>query len=78
MPTPDRYPINPQKLLLSKWTAVNPSDRERHFLVTKIIDPEKPRHRIEFVEVEAVMTRRSFRMRWEELAEATKWRQGWV
>lgn len=27
-------PINPQKLLGSKWTAVHPRDREKHFIVT--------------------------------------------
>jgi tryptophan-rich hypothetical protein len=70
--------LNPQKLLLSKWTAVNPQEKEKHFLVTKVIDPEQPKHLIEFVEVEAVLTRRSFMMRWEDLADATKWAQGWI
>ena len=35
-------PLNPRKLLHSKWTAVNPQDKEKHFLVTQIIDPEPP------------------------------------
>lgn len=70
--------LNPQKLLKSKWTAVNPQEKEKHFLVTKVIDPEKPKHLIESVVMEAVLTRRSFTMRWEELADATKWVQGWI
>jgi len=78
MPSPTANQINPKKLRLSKWTAVNPRLKEKHFLVTKVIDPEKPKHLIEFVEVEAVLTRRSFKMRWEDLSDATKWRQGWV
>ena len=28
--------INPRKLLLSKWTARVPRNRERHFLVTEL------------------------------------------
>jgi tryptophan-rich hypothetical protein len=70
--------INPTKLKLSKWTAVNPQDKEKHFLVTKVIDLEKPKHLIEFVQIEAVLTKRSFRMRWEDLTDATKWVKGWV
>ena len=29
--------INPAKLMLSKWTAVKPKQKERHFIVTKLI-----------------------------------------
>ena len=76
MTPPTRNQINPQKLLLSKWTALEPRDKEKHFLVTKVIDLEQPKHLIEFVEMEAVLTRRSFSTRWEELTDATKWLQG--
>ena len=76
--TPTRKQINPKKLLLSKWTAVNPQDKEKHFLVTKVIDPEQPKHLIESVVMEAVLTKRSFTMRWEDLTDPTKWVQGWV
>ena len=73
-----RVNLNPKKLRLSKWTAVNPREKEKHFLVTKVIDPEQPKHLIELVVMEAVLTKRSFAMRWEELTDATKWVQGWV
>jgi len=46
--------------------------------VTKVIDPEQSKHLIEFVQVEAVLTKRSFTMRWEDLTDTTKWVQGWV
>ena len=36
--------LNPKKLLLSKWTAVTPHDKEKHFIVTGVIEPE-PRPR---------------------------------
>jgi len=63
---------------MTKWTAVESRDKEKHFLVTKVIDPEQPKHLIEFVEVEAVLTGRCFKMRWEELKDAPKWVQGWI
>lgn len=78
MPSPTQNQINPKKLRLSKWTAVNPREKEKHFLVTKVIDPEKPKHLIELVEMEAVLTKRSFTMNWTELTDATKLVQGWV
>jgi tryptophan-rich hypothetical protein len=43
-----------------------------------VINPEAPTHKIQEVEMEAVMTRRRFLLRWEELTDATKWVQGWV
>ena len=76
--TKSNRPLNPLKLLLSKWTAVKARDKEKHFLVTKVIDPEKPKHLIESVVMEAVLTKRSFTMRWAELTDATKWAQGWI
>ena len=33
--------INPAKLLLSKWTAAHPRNKEKHFLVTELfVDDE--------------------------------------
>jgi tryptophan-rich hypothetical protein len=69
--------LNPKKLLLSKWTALEAREKEKHFLVTKVINPEAPRHKIEEVEMEAVMSKRKFILRWKELTDATKWAQGW-
>ena len=33
-------PLHPNKLLLTKWTAVKPVAKEKHFLVVKLILPE--------------------------------------
>ena len=33
-------PVHPKKLLLTKWTAVQPVARQKHFVVTKVIEPE--------------------------------------
>jgi tryptophan-rich hypothetical protein len=75
---PPRNRLSPKKLLLSKWTAVTPSDREKHFVVTRVIAPEPPATRIEQVELEAVHSRRARVLSWRELLDATRWRQGWL
>lgn len=85
MPEPEVTParasgcrrIQSGKLLLSKWTAVNPVSREKHFLVTRLIATEPPGSPVIFVELEAVHSRRSRRIAWRELADAGTWLQGW-
>jgi tryptophan-rich hypothetical protein len=71
-------PVDPKKLLLSKWTAVTPVGKEKHFLVARVPLPEPPGSPLEWVEIEAVMSRRSSLLRWRELKDATRWRRGWV
>ncbi len=76
-PSP-RNPLSPKKLLHTKWTAVAPLRKEKHFLVTRVVLPEPPTTRIDAVELQAVHTLRSVVLPWRELTDATKWRQGWV
>jgi tryptophan-rich hypothetical protein len=70
--------VHPKKLLLSKWTAVQPQGRDKHFLVSSVVLPEVPGAAVEWVEIEAVHSRRARRIRWRELRNAAQWRQGWV
>ena len=67
--------IHPKKLLHSKWTAVSPVRRERHFLVTGVEFDEQGKL-IDCL-MEAVMTRRSFSLDWRTLADNDHWIQGW-
>ncbi|QFT21005.1 hypothetical protein FIV02_05375 [Pseudomonas sp. THAF187a] len=67
--------LNPRKLLLSKWTAVQPRNRERHFLVTELIRDEDDN--VLAVELQAVLTRRSQHLDWRQLQDAERWLQGW-
>lgn len=71
-------PLHPKKLLLSKWTAVQPLHREKHFLVAKLVQPEQPGEALEWVELEAVHSGRSRRIAWRELRDDSQWRQGWL
>jgi tryptophan-rich hypothetical protein len=78
VPAAKKNPLSPKKLLLTKWTAVTPRHREKHFVVARVIEPEPPSMRVEQVELEAVHSRRVYRMHWRELTDAKLWRQGWV
>jgi hypothetical protein len=46
-------PVNPKKLLLTKWTAVTPVAKQKHFLISLVIQPELPTEPIELVEIES-------------------------
>lgn len=78
MPRTKVTPPSPKKLLNSKWTAVNPRNREKHFLVTKLVDPEPPRSPLVLIELEAVISKRVRVMPWRELDDETRWIRGWV
>jgi tryptophan-rich hypothetical protein len=59
--------INPKKLFNSKWTAVHPSNKEKHFLVTDVKFDEEG-HVVHCV-IEAVMSHRSEPIEWQNLKE---------
>ncbi|CAI8952401.1 TIGR02450 family Trp-rich protein [Pseudomonas sp. IT-P12] len=67
--------INPRKLLLSKWTAAHPQNREKHFLVTELYRDEEGT--VLDVELQAVLTQRSQRLAWQTLKDSDAWRLGW-
>jgi hypothetical protein len=71
-------PVSPKKLLLSKWTAVTPQNKEKHFLVIAVIAPETPETPVTEIDLEAAMTGRVQRLLWRELKNASKWKRGWV
>jgi tryptophan-rich hypothetical protein len=71
-------PLNPKKLLLTKWTAVTPVAKQKHFLVSKVIQPELPTDPIELVEIEAVFSKATQVIHWRDLQNDGVWRQGWV
>jgi tryptophan-rich hypothetical protein len=67
--------VNPKKLHHSKWTAVEPRDREKHFLVTDVtLDADgHPQACV----LEAVLSRREIQLDWRELKDAARWLAGW-
>jgi tryptophan-rich hypothetical protein len=78
MPGSSLNPLSPKKLLLTKWTAVAPRGKEKHFLVVKLVDPEPPGSPVLAVELEAIHTRRVRVLPWRELTDPARWKRGWV
>ena len=73
--TPAKHQLNPRKLLLSKWTATQPQNREKHFLVTELFCDEDGT--VLQVELQAVLNQRSQRLDWHALENPDEWRMGW-
>jgi tryptophan-rich hypothetical protein len=67
--------LNPRKLLLSKWTAAAPQNREKHFLVTELFCDEEGT--VLEIELQALMTKRSQKLAWKVLQNDQSWRMGW-
>jgi tryptophan-rich hypothetical protein len=67
--------INPKKLLNTKWTAVNPLKKEKHFMVTELeFDTEG---NVAHCLIEAVISNCTMPIDWEELKQQANWLQGW-
>ena len=71
-------PLNPKKMLLSKWTAVKPVAKQKHFLVSRVIQPDDPADAIDQVEIESVFSKATQVISWRDLQDESVWRQGWV
>lgn len=70
-----RHRLTPRKLLLSKWTAATPQNREKHFLVTELFCDEEGT--VLEVELQAVLSKRAQRIDWRVLQDADNWKMGW-
>ncbi|KAA8678715.1 TIGR02450 family Trp-rich protein [Vibrio gigantis] len=66
--------INPKKLLRSKWTAVSPVKKEKHFIVTEV---ECEEGEVTRCLIEAVMTKREEDINWRDLTDKEYWLPGW-
>ena len=75
---PNINPIRPNKLFHSKWTAVSPVNKEKHFLVIKLCQPPEPDAPVTLVELQAVHSGRIQQIAWRELQDKSHWRQGWL
>lgn len=67
--------INPKKLLNSKWTAVMPRNKEKHFLITEVKFDEEGE--VSHCLIEAVMSKNTESIDWTILKNTDNWQQGW-
>ncbi len=67
--------INPKTLLRSKWTKVQITNKEKHFMITKVKFNEE--QQVILCVIEAVMTKNEYQINWRELKHTDKWIVGW-
>jgi tryptophan-rich hypothetical protein len=67
--------INPKKLLHSKWTAMVPTNQEKHFEVSEITFDEGGM--VVSCWIEAVMSKNSISINWHDLKDHSHWVHGW-
>lgn len=67
--------VSPKALLNSKWSKVAITNKEKHFMVTKVTFNDE--QQVVDCIIEAVMTKREYSLNWRELKEKDKWRLGW-
>lgn len=72
------HALHPKKLLLTKWTTVNPIAKNKHLLVAKVIQPELPETAVQWIDLEAIYSKKKIRIEWRDLRDASQWKQGWV
>ena len=77
MPHPHRT-WHPKKLANSKWTAVLPQQREKHFVVVAVEVDAEDAQLIKQVTLEAVLSKRHFTLHWSALADTSQWQPGWL
>ncbi|MGI9294333.1 MAG: TIGR02450 family Trp-rich protein [Pseudomonadales bacterium] len=67
--------INPKKLLNSKWTAIEPTKKEKHFIVSEVEFDEEDV--VISCSIEAVISKRSIQINWHDLEDDNRWLHGW-
>jgi tryptophan-rich hypothetical protein len=67
--------ISPNKLLNSKWTAVAPINKEKHFMIIEVEYDEDGV--VISCEIEAIMSKRVTSIYWPDLKDTHNWIQGW-
>ena len=67
--------ISPKKLLHSKWTKINVSNKEKHFIVTAVDFDEQ--QLVIDCRITAVMNNNEYQINWRDLKNPGQWKMGW-
>lgn len=67
--------INPKKLLNSKWTAVQPANKEKHFTVIEVEYDED--QNVTLCAIQAIHSLRIEQINWRDLKNTNQWKMGW-
>jgi tryptophan-rich hypothetical protein len=69
--------VNYKKLLNSKWTALRPVNKEKHFIVDHIERNLEDPQLIDFIRITACLTRQTYQIKPQDLKNPDKWMPGW-
>lgn len=72
--------MNYKKLKNSKWTAVQPKNKEKHFVVVKVEMNDDDPQIVDRILLEAVMTKSIYTLAREQIKELSDkkiWLSGW-
>ena len=61
----------------SKWTALAPRERDKHFVAVRIFRAEAKPNAPQFAELQAIISKRSRNVPVQQLEDATQWARGW-
>ena len=75
---PAHEPPERQKAPAVQMDGSTAGKKDKHFLVTKVIEPLVAGDNAEWVEIEAVFSRATQRVLWRDLQNEEVWKQGWV
>lgn len=67
--------VNPKALLHSKWTKVEIKNKEKHFIITKVVKDED-QNVVECI-IEAVISNNEYSINWRDLKSPLDWKIGW-
>jgi tryptophan-rich hypothetical protein len=67
--------VNPKVLLHSKWTKRNVENKEKHFVITKVLFDEQ--NNVLECLITAVINNREYPINWRDLKKPTLWLFGW-
>lgn len=67
--------LSPKKLKNSKWTSLNVSMRQKHFIVSKVEYDDEGN--VILCEIEAVIDKQTYHIDWCDLKDNTHWKMGW-
>lgn len=67
--------INPKKLLNSKWTAVEPINKQKHWMITAVEYAED--QTVIECTIQAIINKQEINIMWRNLNDTQLWQQGW-
>ena len=73
----NKNPVNRKKINQSKWTAITPIKKEKHFVVSEVSYNPDNEQIIDFIIITSVLSNSNYKLDIKDLEDKLKWSQGW-